>query len=203
MKRYVVLLLIGLNIMACSSNVPTGTTDKSVTPSPAPAAFETTHNLPENKFLFIVVSEATSCGIGCNCPSVEGIMDPFRYKDGTLYLLRINFGSQEPWAEVRASKNAVGSYIYRSISRAQHSFIALFPYEAPNSKFVVNGVNKDGAISVRADNHDTILQPGQNFKTEDVQLSGLCSMKYTSTIKNHGLLDDSQVVIIPEGEYYP
>lgn len=203
MKRCAVLLLIGMILMACTPNVPAGTTDKSVTPSPTPAAFETTENLPENKFLFIVVSEDTSCGIECNCPAVEGIMDPFRYKDGTLYLLRINFGSQEPWAETRASKNAVGFYVYRSISMAQDFFIASFPYKAPNSEFMVNGANKDGAISVRTDNHDTILQPGQNFKTENVKLSGLCSMKYTSTIKNHGLLDDSQVEIIPEGEYYP
>lgn len=203
MKQYAVLLLIGLTLMACSSNVPTGVIDKIITPSPAPAAFETTDTLPENKFLFIVVSEGTSCGIGCNCPAVEGIMDSFRYKDGTLYLLRDDLGSQESWSEILASKNAMGFYVYHSVSAAKHSFIASFPYETQNAGFAINGVDKDGAISVQAGRRETILQPGQNLKTENVRLSGLCSMTYTNSIKNHGLLDNSQVVIIPEGEYYP
>ena len=202
-KRFTALLMVVFIIAACSQNISTSTADGSGVPSQTSVDFEALDTMPSGKFLFVVASENVSCGVGCNCPAVEGIMDSFRYKDGTLYLLRVNLGSQKSWSEILASKNAIGFYVYHSVSAAKRSFIISFPYETQHADFTVNGVDKNGAISVRAGRGDTILQPGQNLKTENVRLSGLCSMTYTNSIKNHGLLDNSQVAIIPEGEYYP
>ena len=198
MRRSVSLLILMAIFTSCSSSVPV-----QPTPWPTLIQFEAVKVFPENQFLFVVVSNEASCGADCNCPAVEGIMDPFRFKDGTLYLLQVNFDTQETWSETRADQKAIGFYIYQSVSRAQYSFMASFPFESPLSGFVIEGVDKEGAILVRASEQDTILQPGQNLKTEHVQRSGACEMTYSNSLKNFGFIEDSQVVIMPRGEYYP
>lgn len=207
MKRTSVLMVMSFLLMACSSEtqLPDPALQfQTATPIPAATSFNAIVDFPNDKFLFVVVDGGVVCSEECNCPVIEPIMDPFRFEDGTLYLLAINLDFQEAWAKTRMNNYAVGFYVYRSAIRADYAFIASFPYKTPDSNFVINAVSEQGYISVKTASGNITLQPGQHLNSNTVEKrSDSCEMTYSTRITNHGFVEDKRVSIIPEGQSYP
>jgi hypothetical protein len=203
-ERYKVIFWCFLTcflLAACTPATPPPLTPdefQTVTPLPTIDSFTGVSAIPDGLFLFIAVSGSQRCGAFCNCPAVEAVQDPFDFYDNKLDL---NWSGSHPpsdqgWAELRAENQAIGLYSFYNLTESNLKTFTTLPYSTPDEQFIVTGVDENGAIAVKMGNDTSLIPPNERIQQQNTRLAGgLCTILFTTTLKNYGFISDEQVTV--------
>lgn len=188
-------------LAACAPATPPPLTPdefQTVTPLPTIDSFTAVSAIPDGMFLFIAVSGSQRCGVFCDCPAVEAVQDPFDFYNDKLNL---NWSGSHPpvdqgWAELRAENRAIGLYSFYSLTKSNLETFTALPYSTPDEHFIVTGVDENGAIAVKMGNDTSLIQSKKGISQQNTRLAdGLCTILFTTTLKNYGFISDEQVTV--------
>ena len=197
------LLLLFLPLVACAGFSGTATLTPSpefttVTPPPTVEGFPSSAAFPAGQFLFIAVSGGQECGVFCNCPAIEAVQDPFTFQDGKLVLnwRASNAATTQSWSDLRSELGALGLYAYYDRTSGGLITFDALPFSPKRQDFSIEAVDASGKIAVRTPDGLAAIEPGKRIQQQSVSLwNGLCRIRKTTTLTNHGFLSDSQVVL--------
>lgn len=202
-RKSIFLLLLFIPFSACAGISGTATLTPSpefttVTPPPTVEGFPSSTAFPAEQFLFIAVSGGQECGVFCNCPAIEAVQDPFTFQDGKLVLnwSASNAATAQSWSDLRSELGALGLYAY--YDRTSGGLIAFdaLPFSPRRQDFSIEAVDASGKIAVRMLDGLAAIEPGKSIQQQSVSLwNGLCRIRSTTTLTNHGFLSDAQVVL--------
>lgn len=208
MKKVFVTILLAIVLSACSSiaKSPTATPTAffpTITPFPTITSFVALTEYPEDKFLFVEAYSGEECTKGC-CVEYEALPAQFLFKDGKLYIadqFPISFGN---WVDTRKTNNAIGLYYFGTIIDGYFAFITSLPYSSSDSEFTINGVDRQGNISVETPYGNIFLPPEKHVENDWVEY-GLesCQIRHFAGIVNYGFINDDQVVIVSHVDEFP
>ena len=197
------LILLPILLLACTG-LPGGATVTpspeftTVTPPPTVEGFPSSTVFPVGQFLFIAVSGRQECGVFCRCPAIEAVQDPFTFQDGKLVLnwSASNAATTQNWSDLRSELGAVGLYAYDSLTSGRLVAFSALPFQPKQQDYSIESVDTSGRIAVRMSGGLVSIDPGKNIQQQAVSMGGgLCFIRGTTTLTNHGFLDDTQVVL--------
>ena len=197
------LIFLPILLLACTG-LPGGATltpspeFTTVTPPPTVEGFPSSTVFPAGQFLFIAVSGRQECGVFCDCPAIEAVQDTFTFQDGKLILnwSASNAATTQNWSDLRSELGAFGLYAYYSLTSGGLVAFSALPFQPKQQDYSIESVDTSGRIAVRTSGGLVSVDPGKNIQQQAVSMGGgPCLIRATTTLTNHGFLDDTQVVL--------
>ena len=107
-----------------------------------------------------------------------------------------NAATTQNWSDLRSELGAFGLYAYYDLVSGGEETFGSLPFSPKRQDFSIEAVDVSGRIAVHTPDGLAAVEPGKRIQLQSVFLGdGLCRIRTTTTLTNHGFLDDTQVIL--------